>query len=482
MNQAARQLCLKLVERWLAKDATPFKDEVARLVSEEWAIRGLSADKLIEALQQACAKTLGETPEVIFGKLTEPLNSLDIAKPEEAKQTLAGVFKCIDEILGKPEEFMGSAPGTLAEPMLQSAETRVTHWSTKLAAFAVSLVEQPEYRLAGAEAAFRELVSTIEKVCTEQEPLVKEFATRSQDARERIAKLLESLSNPAAARRNINLLPNLIELVRAYPRWRLQWLVLQRVSAAYVSLRGALSDQLREVNYCRERLHEMRRRLDEAPKEHVSLSGTMLTRALLPEGCRTLAESVEALRRRFTTEDINDLDKSVQNVISQDFSSLVQVCLGSANRLKELERSMMRLAMDCVGTRIGNAEVADIYLAQYEKDDQVRDDLASMFTEATPRLGEARQGSEIAVLAAPASPAGGKVRRLAQQAVPDTELGESESTDDIVFYRERFQMLLSELEQLGPLGYEAYRQVGMVDSFTPHSRTDVTQWRAAGAN
>jgi hypothetical protein len=258
---------------------------------------------------------------------------------------------------------------------------------------------------------------------------------------------------------------------------------LQRVSAAYVSLRGALSDQLREVNYCRERLHEMKRRLDEAPKEHVSLSGTMLTRALLPEGCRTLAESVEALRRRFSPDDLNELDRRAQNLITQDFSSLVQVCLGSANRLKELERCLMRLATDFVGTRIGNAEVADIYLAQYEKPDQARDDLASMFTEAAPRLSPGRQqGSEICILAAPNSPAGGKLRQLAQQAVPDFDLCEAESTDDIVFYRERFQMLLSELEQLGPLGYEAYRQVGMVESFTPHSRTDVPQWRAAAVN
>jgi eukaryotic-like serine/threonine-protein kinase len=483
MTQAARLLCVKLVERWLAKDATPYHDEVASLVSEEWAMRGLGAEKLIEALQEACAKVLGDNPEMIFAKLTEPLNSLDIARPEEAKQTLTGVLNCIDEILGKPEEFVGSAPGTLAEPMQQSAETRVSHWSARLAAFAVSLVEQPEYRLAGAEAAFRDLVNTIDNVCSEQEPLIKEFGSRSQDARERIAKLMENLSNPAAARRNASLLPNLIELVRAYPRWRLQCLILQRVSAAYVSLRGALSDQHREVNYCRERLHAIKRRLDEAPNEHVSLSGTMLTRALLPEGCRTLAESVEALRRRFTTEDINELDKRVQNVISKDFSSLVEVCLGSANRLKELERSMMRLAMECVGTRIGNAEVAEIYLAQYDTDDQVRDDLASMFAEAAPHLNPSRQpGSEIAILAAPPGRAGGKVRRLAQQAVPDSDLGEAESTDDIVFYRERFQMLLSELEQLGPLGYEAYRQVGMVESFTPHSRTDVPQWRAAATN
>jgi hypothetical protein len=144
---------------------------------------------------------------------------------------------------------------------------------------------------------------------------------------------------------------------------------------------------------------------------------------------------------------------------------------------------MMRMATEFVGGRIGNTEVADIYLARFEKDEQVRDDLAIMFAEAAPKLNSPRQqSSEIAVLAGPANPAGGKLRRLAQQAIPDTDLAEAESTDDIVFYRERFQMVLSELEQLGPLGYEAYRQVGTVEHFTPHSRTDVPQWRAASVN
>jgi hypothetical protein len=227
----------------------------------------------------------------------------------------------------------------------------------------------------------------------------------------------------------------------------------------------------------------MKRKLDNAPPEHASLTETMLTRALLPDGCRTLAESVDAIKERLNTEDINELDRRVQLLINQDFSSLAQVCLGSANRLKELERAMLRQATEFVGGRIGNTQVADIYLGQYQKDDQIREDLINMFAEATPKLCTARQqGSEIAILAAPMNASGQRLRRLAQGALPDADLAEADSGDDIVFYRERFQMSLSELEQLGPLGYEAYRQVGMVDQFTPHCRTDIVQWRAAAVN
>jgi hypothetical protein len=483
LHQAARHLCLKLVDRWLTKDAAPIKIEITRLVEEEWMVRGLSPEKLMELLQKTCANTLGNAPEAVFASLTEPLNEVDLSRQDEACQTLNKVFRSLEEVLGRPEEFIGSSPGALTEPMVQAAGAMVDKWSVKLASFAVSLLEQPEYRLAGAEWAFRELVTTIDRVCGEYEPLLKEINGRASEAHERLTKLLEGLSGPATSRRAANVLPNIIELLRAYPRWRLQSLVLQRVFAAYVSLRGTLSDQLREVNYCRERLLDMKRKLIDIPVETTPGTATMLTRALLPEGCRTVAESVEAIRARLSNEDIKELDRRVQHLINQDFSSLVQVCLGSANRLKELEHAMLRLAGEFVGSRIGCTQVADIYLAEYQNDEQIREDLSNMYTEAAPKLCSPRQQStEIAILAAPATPSGGKVRRLAQQAVPDIDLAEAESSDDIVFYRERFQMLLSELEQLGPLGYEAYRQVGMVDHFTPHSRTDIAQWRAASVN
>jgi hypothetical protein len=54
------------------------------------------------------------------------------------------------------------------------------------------------------------------------------------------------------------------------------------------------------------------------------------------------------------------------------------------------------------------------------------------------------------------------------------------STNDIIFYREMPHVRLGDLEQLGPLGYEAYRQVITQKNLTPHSRADITEWRAAG--
>ena len=84
---------------------------------------------------------------------------------------------------------------------------------------------------------------------------------------------------------------DVLELLRAYPKWRFQSLVLQQASSAFLSLRGHLSDELREINFCRVRLAELQRLL-ETPPRHVRVRAAR-GRLLLPAGCKDLGEAVD---------------------------------------------------------------------------------------------------------------------------------------------------------------------------------------------
>ena len=42
-----------------------------------------------------------------------------------------------------------------------------------------------------------------------------------------------------------------------------------------------------------------------------------------------------------------------------------------------------------------------------------------------------------------------------------------------MMYRERLNLALSDLPQLGPLAQDAYRQMSAAEHFTPHCRCDV---------
>jgi hypothetical protein len=80
---------------------------------------------------------------------------------------------------------------------------------------------------------------------------------------------------------------------------------------------------------------------------------------------------------------------------------------------------------------------------------------------------------ELCVLATPPGQASERFREAVQRVLPDVEVVPAESTDEVLFYRERLNLSLADLEQLGSLGRDAYTQMTATDHFTPHTRTDV---------
>ena len=82
---------------------------------------------------------------------------------------------------------------------------------------------------------------------------------------------------------------------------------------------------------------------------------------------------------------------------------------------------------------------------------------------------------EICILAVPPGPEGESFRKLVDHALPDTRLEAAASTDDIVFYREQPDVLVTALPHLGPTARESYQQI-LTEQFTPHSRVDISAW------
>ena len=131
----------------------------------------------------------------------------------------------------------------------------------------VRLIEEPEFRLAGAEEAIRQVVASVEQILQHQEPLARELARKAAEA---YGPLQAFVAAKPAGRRQPLSAGDVVELLRGYPKWRFQSLVLQQASSAFLSLRGHLSDELREINFCRVRLAELQRLLDAPPDTSLS--------------------------------------------------------------------------------------------------------------------------------------------------------------------------------------------------------------------
>ena len=66
-----------------------------------------------------------------------------------------------------------------------------------------------------------------------------------------------------------------------------------------------------------------------------------------------------------------------------------------------------------------------------------------------------------------------RLRELAVAALPEVEWQTASGEEDILLYRERTNLPLSELPQLGDVPQDAYRQMSAAEHFTPHCRSDV---------
>ncbi len=479
LEAVSRRLCRQLVQRWLSKDSKPIREAVQEWVQERWAQQELSAENFIDRLQVEAVRSLRKAAESVWGEALKPLAERCQAQPggrpaavHFTAEEIATALANIEGLVGRPnDEPGGEAPGMLTNLLREAAEKLTHEWGQKLAELPVRLIEEPRFRLAGAEESVRQVVASLEQTLQRHEPLSQDLTARALEAHGRLLALSGLLPGPRA--KSVPPGAEVLELLRAYAKARYQSLVMQRVTAAFVSLRGHLSDELREINFCRVRLGELLRVLDEPAEE--APADSRLGRQVFAAGCQTLPEAVEHFLRGVGPDSLLELDVRVEAMLRQQFTALVHVCLTHANILKAVEQAMLKTAADFAGEQLPPTTVSELFLEQQPEEERAAGEVAEFFDKAAPKLtpDKVSPAQEVAVLAVPPGEGGERLRELTRQALPDVEWQPAASADDVVLYREVANLALADLEQLGPQGRDAYRQMNAAEHFTPHSRIDV---------
>ena len=195
LHQSARNLCRRLVEGWMTKDARAIAEHVKEWSLEQWDALNMRPEELIERHREHCEQKLGQSPEALIQNLIQPLGNL-LAKPKAGGKAVpvppgeisfGPVVQVMDQIekqLGVPDECrppgaMYVEPGSMEKALADVAETLAADSEQKLLEVIVKLIEQPSYRLAGAEEALRQFCMTVEKTLENQEPLAKELHDKS---------------------------------------------------------------------------------------------------------------------------------------------------------------------------------------------------------------------------------------------------------------------------------------------------------------
>jgi serine/threonine protein kinase len=537
LEKCARRLCAQVVTRWMSKDAKAMADTIREWTHERWESLGMRPENLIERFQKLTAHALQQTPEQTLLEILTPLHEALVGVQTQAPDkkgaakgdrpaNMGPVVQAMDRLeglLGNPEENRGpvsAEPSLLERTLSDIAHVIADECEQRLAELAVALLENPTYRLAGAEEALRQFCATVEKSLQSQETLAKELSEKATQLYQGIQQVVDVPTSSGNGTVNttwkINMAKrtptgktpaarDVFELVRTYAKTRFHSLILAHLNRLYVSLRGHLSDQIREVGFCRARLGELLGLLQpatgsgpvssaqttpSAPREKKT-EATLGERVLFPAGCLEMNDAVDKLSQQLTPEDVLNFDDRIQGWIHKNCQALLQVCMGSSSIVRNLAPAMVQEAESFLQQWLQGSSVAEMYVSRKrvetgdaggdtdnDTDAAITDDLETCHDEAAPELGRLSEVNEIALASLPNDEHGRRLQQALRKHLPDLKVLLTDQSDEIIFYREIINIPWKDLEQLGALAQEAFDKRFAADPLSLHTREDITEWHA----
>jgi serine/threonine protein kinase len=482
LDQVGKALTRQLLQSWLQGDRSLQKGVRARL-TEQLEKEELNPESLIAALQGACQQAVGVAPETAFAKFIKQA----FPGPNPEPSAVPKVLDQLHQIIGAPQEE--DSDSAAATPMIEALDAAAASlrkdWEQRLANLVRGMLDDPRFRLAGAEEAAVQLIGMLKEVLAQHQPLLQELLERAGEAYTVVEEMTQNLQKGSWwPGRTTKLAQDLKEALETYPKTRYQGLVLESLLETYQQIIEKLPKRLEDLKFCRQRLSELQRSLEDRylpgrPQQAVAIN-LGPGRHFLPGDALSVEDAIETLIRQVRPESMLELDEKVQAIIKRQYKSLLAVCLAANEMFKDLPGIIRQEAEAHVESLIGTGSVAATYLDRQGTDQEVTADLAAAFEAATPVLPGPRSSSpELTFLVLPKDEAGEELGKLARSVFGEVEVLQAEGANDIYFYRERSQVPLPALPQLGLTAEEAYKQMTASGQYTPHSRNDVTEWRSA---
>jgi hypothetical protein len=469
---ATRRFSQGLLQRWAGRDSSHLKQPIREWLVDQWSKQKLDAAAILARFELAVREVMQQSPESAFDAA---VNALRNRVPGATRVEADAACELLDQfvkLVGRPEGDQ-DIPGSLGTAIHAARQAFLNELETGLATIAVSFIEQPQYRLAGAEEALSQLAARLTEASRQLEAARLGIVREIREIVTRLAGVLKS--SDAAGGRKLTVSVDVLDAIRDYPAKRLRQTQLDATLAVYRTVLGNLPEYARDVNYCRTRLGELGQTLGGA--EQVQSPDSGLSTLLLPQGCNTLDEVADQFIGAIPPDDILAFDQELQTEIKRRVRGVVSVCL-KPHRSSDFLALLMARARTFLDERLGHADPAAMFLAQRGDGPDALKLLAEGYDSAAPALKLDRPTREVALLAAPPGPDGDQLRRLAAQACPGAEFRPAPLTDDLMLYREYPRVELTALPQLGPQARDAYESQ-LAAGAQPHARADVS-WPVPG--
>ena len=468
---ATRRFNQRLLQRWAVRESDHLKGPIGEWLTALWAKQELDPPAVAARFEQTVRQVLREEPAAVFDALVDGLRTRTPGSSRTVASAVCSVFDQILKLVGKPDVEM-EAPGTLDATIRETEKKLVTEVEKSLATMAVSFIEQPQYRLAGAEEALAQICDRLRAAMADLDRIRRDMARDVRELYGRLFQMIGGVGSPSAlGALNVfkSAIPGgLIEALRVYPLKRLRLSELDAVHSAYRTLLANVPEYLRDVGFCRTRLGEMSQTLGTLPGAD---PGSVPGRMVLPDGCQTLDDAADQFLASLHPEEILAFDQAFQKDAAKKFRGIAAVCLkpDKTDAFLELLTARSRAFLD---ERMERTDPATMILRWRGDGPEAVKLLAEAYAGAAPGLAVGPEASETVLLAAPPGPAGDRLRELAHEACPGVAFVPAPLADDVLVCREPARVELTALPQMAALAREAY-DAQLAADHRPHTRTDV---------
>lgn len=474
LDKATRRFAQRLLRRWSSKESSHLTQAIRDWLQTQWKDQKLDPAAVFGQLEETTTAHLGRPAEEFLSHSLDPFLTRTPGAAKFEASAARSVLQKFWEYLGHAEPEQDRT-ATLRQALADKATGAASAADKRLATLAVSFLEQPQYRLAGAEEAMNQLTRLVERTVDELESIRQELASVSLELQNRAEKTLSTLETGgfSLTGRRGTLIHELIDSIRLFGDKRIGLLEVEAAITFYRSLLGNIPDYLREVSYCRTKLEQFVEQLEPKPRS-ASLMGPGTV--ILPPGSENVDDAIEQFLEAIHPEDALGFDLHIQSELKGQFRGLANLCLkqGYGNDFLTM---LQNQAGQFLNERLGFATPADLMVSVHDQPERLVSAVATAMHTACPEYypPNPEPGQETAVIAVPPGESGEQVWQAARQAAVGVEWQRAEHANEILFVRDISNIPWEMLPQLGEEARSAY-QSRLSGEHPASSRSDI-RWQ-----
>jgi hypothetical protein len=477
VGRTARYVTGVVLDHWVTPNFGRSRQAIPAWAAEQFARLGLDPEGLVGRMKRKADDAVGRPVEALLAQTLDPLTPRGWRPklPDPTRLTLA--FAELDKLIGTPLLVANPPPNPVEDAARAAAASAGARGQAALAALIPGLVDDPTFRLAGAEEAVRQVLANIDRALAR---FHDQAARAEADARAAHELLVTSAHHETAARKEV--VAEVTEALKVYPASQYQAVLARHAVKVYEHLKQVMVAALNEVSGCRLRLEGYRQALVAELEQPPAAVGP---RQVMPPGCPTVEEAARKFLAVLTDEDLAELEDRIQAEVERTTGGLYQACLNTAEGAEVLLRVVREETRAYLDARLGDVDLAGMFAARFPAPGGVAAALVRAFDAAAPELvGSGPWARDaVTVVTAPAGAGGDPLRRLAEEALSaGADWVPADTPDEVVVYREYPHVPLTALPQCGPAWAAAYQAAAEQFQCTPHTRVDVTRWVGVDAD